>query len=104
MEEINELFVPENKMNLALSDANILPTVNISKVMQHLHVYLIFIKWSLCDVFKWRHLDYHMNAMSFNSVQKDIIFAVILSHVGQLHTWIKLQITKKSVIAMIKRI
>lgn len=34
-EEINELFVPENKMDLALSDANILPIVNITKVMQH---------------------------------------------------------------------
>lgn len=34
-EEVNELFVPENKMDLALSDANILPTVKITKVMQH---------------------------------------------------------------------
>ncbi|XP_036428918.1 bifunctional 3'-phosphoadenosine 5'-phosphosulfate synthase 2b isoform X1 [Colossoma macropomum] len=31
-EEVNELFVPENKLDLALSDANILPTVNITKL------------------------------------------------------------------------
>ncbi|XP_017338528.1 bifunctional 3'-phosphoadenosine 5'-phosphosulfate synthase 2b isoform X1 [Ictalurus punctatus] len=31
-EEVNELFVPENKMDLLRSDANILPTVNITKL------------------------------------------------------------------------
>uniref|UniRef100_A0AAR2K458 Uncharacterized protein n=1 Tax=Pygocentrus nattereri TaxID=42514 RepID=A0AAR2K458_PYGNA len=31
-EEVNELFVPENKLDLALSDANILPTVTITKL------------------------------------------------------------------------
>lgn len=31
-EDVNELFVDENKLDLALSDANILPTVNITKV------------------------------------------------------------------------
>lgn len=34
-EEVNVLFVPENKLDLALSDANILPTVNITKVRWH---------------------------------------------------------------------
>jgi len=34
-EEVNELFVPENKLDLVLSDANILPTVTITEVMQH---------------------------------------------------------------------
>lgn len=33
-EEVNELFVPENKLDLVLSDANILPTVAITEVMQ----------------------------------------------------------------------
>lgn len=33
-EEVNELFVPENKLDLELSDANILPTLNITEVMQ----------------------------------------------------------------------
>lgn len=32
---VSVLFVPENKMDLALRDANILPTVNITKVRQH---------------------------------------------------------------------
>lgn len=41
-EEINELFVSENKLNLALSDANVLPTVSITKVMQHLAIHHVF--------------------------------------------------------------
>lgn len=32
MEEVNELFVPENKLNLAMADANTLPTISITKV------------------------------------------------------------------------
>lgn len=32
MEEVNELFVPENKLNLAVADANTLPTISITKV------------------------------------------------------------------------
>jgi len=35
MEEVNELFVPENKLNLALADANTLPTISITKVIHH---------------------------------------------------------------------
>ncbi|XP_067285360.1 bifunctional 3'-phosphoadenosine 5'-phosphosulfate synthase 2b isoform X1 [Pseudorasbora parva] len=31
-EEVNELFVPENKLDLVLSDANILPTVTITEL------------------------------------------------------------------------
>uniref|UniRef100_A0A4W4FBC2 Uncharacterized protein n=1 Tax=Electrophorus electricus TaxID=8005 RepID=A0A4W4FBC2_ELEEL len=31
-EDVSELFVPENKLNLALSDANILPTIAITKL------------------------------------------------------------------------
>ncbi|KAI4893557.1 hypothetical protein NFI96_021356, partial [Prochilodus magdalenae] len=31
-EEVNELFIPENKLDLALSDANTLPTVTITKL------------------------------------------------------------------------
>ncbi|XP_073722903.1 bifunctional 3'-phosphoadenosine 5'-phosphosulfate synthase 2b [Misgurnus anguillicaudatus] len=31
-EEVNELFVPENKLDLVLTDANILPTVNITEL------------------------------------------------------------------------
>ncbi|KAM9412243.1 bifunctional 3'-phosphoadenosine 5'-phosphosulfate synthase 2-like [Salvelinus alpinus] len=31
-EEVNELFVPENKLDLALSDAKTLPTVSITKL------------------------------------------------------------------------
>lgn len=31
-EEVTELFVPENKLDLALSDAKTLPTVSITKV------------------------------------------------------------------------
>ncbi|XP_030629442.1 bifunctional 3'-phosphoadenosine 5'-phosphosulfate synthase 2b isoform X2 [Chanos chanos] len=31
-EEVNELFVPENKLDLALSDANALPTISITKL------------------------------------------------------------------------
>lgn len=32
MEEVNELFVPENKLNLALADAATLPTLSITEV------------------------------------------------------------------------
>lgn len=32
MEEVNELFVMENKLNLAVADANTLPTISITKV------------------------------------------------------------------------
>ncbi|MEQ2304933.1 Bifunctional 3'-phosphoadenosine 5'-phosphosulfate synthase 1 [Ameca splendens] len=32
MEEVNELFVPENKLNLALADASALPTISITKL------------------------------------------------------------------------
>lgn len=32
MEEVNELFVPENKLHLAVADANTLPTIRITKV------------------------------------------------------------------------
>ncbi|MED6252518.1 Bifunctional 3'-phosphoadenosine 5'-phosphosulfate synthase 2 [Ataeniobius toweri] len=32
MEEVNELFVPENKLNLALADASTLPTISITKL------------------------------------------------------------------------
>lgn len=35
MEEVNELFVPENKLNLAVADANTLPTISITKVTHH---------------------------------------------------------------------
>lgn len=31
----NELFVPENKLNLAVADANTLPTISITKVTLH---------------------------------------------------------------------
>lgn len=34
-EDVHELFIDENKLDLALSDANILPTVNITKVTKH---------------------------------------------------------------------
>lgn len=36
-EEVNELFVPENKLDLVLSDANILPTLTITEVNASLH-------------------------------------------------------------------
>lgn len=32
MEEINELFVAENKLNAAVAEANTLPTISITKV------------------------------------------------------------------------
>lgn len=32
MEEVNELFVKDNKLNLAVADANTLPTISITKV------------------------------------------------------------------------
>uniref|UniRef100_A0A3Q1GCF6 3'-phosphoadenosine 5'-phosphosulfate synthase 2a n=1 Tax=Acanthochromis polyacanthus TaxID=80966 RepID=A0A3Q1GCF6_9TELE len=32
MEEVNELFVPENKLNLAMADAKTLPTISITKL------------------------------------------------------------------------
>lgn len=32
MEEVNELFVMENKLNLTVADANTLPTISITKV------------------------------------------------------------------------
>lgn len=32
MEEVNELYVPENKLNLTVADANTLPTISITKV------------------------------------------------------------------------
>lgn len=32
MEEINELFVEENKLSLAVAEANTLPTISITKV------------------------------------------------------------------------
>uniref|UniRef100_A0A7N9AQR3 3'-phosphoadenosine 5'-phosphosulfate synthase 2a n=1 Tax=Mastacembelus armatus TaxID=205130 RepID=A0A7N9AQR3_9TELE len=32
MEEVNELFVPENKLKLAMADANTLPTISITKL------------------------------------------------------------------------
>lgn len=32
MEEINELFVDENKLNAAVAEANTLPTISITKV------------------------------------------------------------------------
>lgn len=35
MEEVIELFVPENKQHLAVADANTLPTISITKVTQY---------------------------------------------------------------------
>lgn len=35
MEELTELFVSENKLNLAVADANTLPTISITKVTHH---------------------------------------------------------------------
>lgn len=32
MAELNELFVPENKLDAAVADANSLPTISITKV------------------------------------------------------------------------
>ena len=32
LEEVNDLFVPENKRSLAVADAAILPTIHITKV------------------------------------------------------------------------
>lgn len=32
MEEINELFVAENKLNAAVAEASTLPTISITKV------------------------------------------------------------------------
>lgn len=39
-EEVIDLFVPENKVNLALSDADTLPSVNITKVRTDSSLYI----------------------------------------------------------------
>lgn len=38
MEELTELFVVENKLNLAVSDINTLPTISITKVTHHSNI------------------------------------------------------------------
>lgn len=34
LEEVIELFVPENQLNLAVTDANALPTISITEVVR----------------------------------------------------------------------
>lgn len=39
MEEINELFVDENKLNAAVAEANTLPTISITKVTDTINIH-----------------------------------------------------------------
>lgn len=38
MDDVNDLFVPENKLDLAAAEANTLPTISITKVTHHFSV------------------------------------------------------------------
>lgn len=40
MEELNELFVAENKLNLAVTDIKSLPSISISKVTSNIQTLL----------------------------------------------------------------